>query len=163
MRVLKKNSRRPVVLIGAGEGGHYEQAKVLCDLLKQQSVYFDFHYENQSNMVPKVSALSKRNKLLFTVAALKTIIYIPLTMLRFKKLKKDNEISALICFGPLCCIPMILVALVFKVPVIFIESWSRFEKLSLTGNLCKNLSCSVFSQNKIVHKDFEIDHIGRLG
>ena len=163
MRVLKKNLRRSVVLITAGEGGHYEQAKILCDLLKQQSVYFEFHYENDSKMIPKVSALSKRNILCFIVSIFKTISYIPRTIYLVRELRKHKKLSTLISFGPLCCIPIILVALLYNVPVIYIESWSRFEKLSLTGSLCKKMGCSVFSQNKITHKNKAIEHIGRLG
>jgi beta-1,4-N-acetylglucosaminyltransferase len=76
---------------------------------------------------------------------------------------KNNNIKNVISTGPGVCIVSCIAAKLSGCVIIHIETWSKFESLTLTTKVVKFLTCNVLYQNKELKKFLPSGkYVGRL-
>lgn len=143
-----------MILIIAGRGGHLEQANRLKDgLNKVEKTSFVLLTENNVNQdlsdytcVYYTDEL--RNKESWSISILNMPRVVALQFFSILKILHEQKINVVVTTGPgLTIIPSIVCRLAGK-KVVYIETWSRFYSLSLTGKIMKRIAPVFLVQNK---------------
>lgn len=141
-----------MVLIIAGSGGHLEQArrlKVLIDSNINAKVILltEDGQSNDANFDKVFSIPELRNK----HSWIKTFFGLPnffKNTLRTLMLIDSENVRLVISTGPgIAILPMIYYRL-RSIPTVYIETWSKFSSLSLTGRILKYVVKLFIVQNK---------------
>jgi len=156
-------SRKKALLIICSEGGHTVQMERLLgqlDLRNKNFTYdvvlltdtkrlkIDFHvFFNQVYFVPQL-----RNKL----SALNSILMLPIVFLHnlaiVFRIYCKWRVGAVLSTGAGVAILPIIMARLFGIKTVFIETWSKFEGLTFSGVICKKLVTRFYFQNKELSK-----------
>lgn len=160
------------ISIFAGEGGHVEQAKRLKKKFASTGysdveIYSDSLKYKTSSTKRKLSVLpiSKYSKSKYFSSRCISFVFILLETFRFTLIFLFTPSRKVILQGPMMCVPILLSCILTKTPVVFIETWSRFESPTKTGRLCAKLGVKCFYQNKSLscyYSRFNGKFIGRL-
>lgn len=147
-------------MICYGQGGHKEQALRVAAVLNG-------NYELYS-ITDKGDQL-KHSKLHLEVGELRDkksgkVNLASLTHFReIYRFIKSNEIETVISLGPGCCILCLIISKILGLNTIHIESWSKFESLTLSGRVAKWLRIRVLVQNSELNTKYpNFENIGRL-
>jgi UDP-N-acetylglucosamine:LPS N-acetylglucosamine transferase len=138
------------VLIVLGSGGHTEQMIRLLDMLGGKYEYY-YVVNNEDNISPHKIKFSgpifkitltrtKRSPFFETTQRTLKALYDALFIIH--KTKCDVIISA----GSAMSVPLFIVAKLYGMKTIFLESWSRITTKSNAGRLCYPLSDLFFIQ-----------------
>ena len=136
----------------AGEGGHLEQGMRLSELIKDnfEIIYMTDSATPGSNFFNRYiflnisKHLKSRSIYDYFVSIFKLILMIPKILLIFLKERPIGIIS----FGPLFSVPFCIIAKIFGVKSIHIETWSRFYSKSITGMILCKVCDKFYYQNK---------------
>jgi beta-1,4-N-acetylglucosaminyltransferase len=139
------------VLFICGEGGHFEQMKRLINHLEvnDSSLYFIVDRVGLSDKIYKKSkefffpALRDKHRFKLLSSIYNFFLHFYISYKIFKKI----NFSVVISTGPGIAIVPSLVAKLFGVKVIFIETWSRFHTKSYTGRFMYHFSDVFYVQN----------------
>jgi beta-1,4-N-acetylglucosaminyltransferase len=137
------------LLIVYGSGGHEEQARRLYNIFKKEvenvCVICDEHAKPIMDDTLFVPEFRDKYSLFKTII---NVIRLPFYILKLFQFIKVNKVDLLITPGPGCCI---LPSFIFRLlggKVIYLESWSRFYKLSLSGLMMKYIATDFWIQNE---------------
>jgi UDP-N-acetylglucosamine:LPS N-acetylglucosamine transferase len=136
------------VLAIFGEGGHYAQMKRLQNELKleNKNVVAIVDSKSLDLFTDSYVALALREKNSFSIYyMIRSFIF---NMRLFFHVISSYELSVLISTGPGLCIFPALAFTIMGKPVIFIETWSRFETKSITGRVMYIVANRFYVQNK---------------
>jgi len=142
--------KQNLVIFIAGEGGHYEQAKRLLDLLElknKTNIVFLTDLPNECKMdnifhehlgvIRSKQGFSPFGALCYFRKAVVTTLHYCL-----------NYNVSIISTGPGISILPTLISKLFGAKIIHVETWSRFYSRSLTGKLMYIFSNKFYVQNK---------------
>lgn len=157
---MKQEVVRSVYLV-AGEGGHAEQARRLIQGLNFQGVALVF-MSSARHPATDVLLLEVRRKYNPTILA--TINAVIVNTLRSFSSFRSQPPGLLISTGPaLACIPAVIARFVYNVPVVHIETWSRFRSRSITGRFMIHIADRFYYQNIDLSSQYEgASYSGRL-
>ena len=143
-----------MILIIAGRGGHLEQANRLRDGLNQvKEVSFVLLTENGANHnLHKYNFIyysaETRNKKSWSLSVLNMPRVAVLQFFSTLKILYEHKIDLVLTTGSgLSIIPSLVCRFAGKT-VVYIETWSRFYSLSLTGKIMRPISSVFLVQNK---------------
>jgi UDP-N-acetylglucosamine:LPS N-acetylglucosamine transferase len=156
------------LLIILGGGGHTAQMIRLIEVLGDQYIYF-YVVNNTDNIsykkirisgkIFKIS-LAKRFKGTFFDTVIKTLKAFFDSFYIINKARCDAIISA----GPGISVPLFIVAKLFRMKTIYIESWSRVMTKSDSGKICYRFSDLFFVQWPEMKKLYpKAIYAGRVG
>ncbi|MEZ9584971.1 PssD/Cps14F family polysaccharide biosynthesis glycosyltransferase [Vibrio cyclitrophicus] len=136
-------------IVVAGEGGHFTQAKRLM-LSANFKSEFILVTDNQNlslegaSLSCCISPLRDKYKkdVLYSVKSFAT------NLRSINALFKEHKITRVISTGPGISIIVALIAKVYEVNVVHIETWSRFKSKSFTGRIMYHLSDRFIVQHK---------------
>lgn len=148
--------RKKAILFIFGNGGHKEQARRLLNLLQLHNEFPDINiislseknqiidnYFDEAFFAPELRPKLKAH-LNFLIIFMNSILQLFLTI----KILTKYQLIVTISTGPGISIIPIYITKSFRVPNIFIESWSKFESKTLTGSFMYPISDLFFIQNK---------------
>lgn len=148
-----------MILLIAGRGGHLEQIIRLKD--KLQATGFEKFLLITEYGVPKdltndFSEIIYVHELRNKFSKRKYILsIIPVLADHFRTnlaLHKNYKISMMLSTGPGLAIPASIICRLKKIPIVYVESWSRFYSLSITGKFMNIISDLFIVQNKSLLK-----------
>ncbi|PMJ38245.1 hypothetical protein BCU24_21105 [Vibrio cyclitrophicus] len=158
------------IAIAFGSGGHKTQAVRLNEYLQSKGIagkdttYFIIESDVEGNGFYNspiyISPIRHKYSRLKTLLML---IKIPFNVLRLFFYLKIHDISLVISPGPGCAIVVGIACKLSGAKFIFIESWSRFTKLSISGKLSSILADEFLVQNKsLLRIKSDAKYVGRL-
>ncbi|KAJ8305923.1 hypothetical protein KUTeg_016468 [Tegillarca granosa] len=126
--VKKKNVKQETasILIIVGSGGHTKEILTLVKSLGP-------HYKPRHYIIAKTDQMSEEK----------------VHLLEKSKKSKEKQIKQVLCNGPGTCIPVCLIAFLFKIlkifhtRIIYVESICRVETLSLSGKILYHIADSI--------------------
>jgi beta-1,4-N-acetylglucosaminyltransferase len=157
--------KSPNMAIVYGSGGHQEQAKRLHahfegyvnDFLFIHDVAAKPIVSNKGITIPEF-----RDKYNY-FKTIKNISLLPFIVIKVIRTLRESNIDILVSPGPGCTILPALIARFMDIRVVYIESWSRFYKLSITGKVMKYIATDFWVQNEeLIELDDSFLWVGRL-
>jgi len=151
--------KKEVILLIYGEGGHTAQMKRLVSLLKKEgksNISFvgisDIPNNYIEGLIDYYYVLPLRRK----YGNWKNIFLLPKIVSSYicavLRILGKYKIKGIISTGPGIVIPFVISFKIFRVKIVFIETWSRFYTKSLTGRIMYFLSNMFIVQNKELKK-----------
>lgn len=144
--------RKRVTILLNGNGGHRSQMQRLFDKIKEVD---DAPYINITE--PK-GGINGVEKTYYTFALrdkhskAKSILLAPITLIHYIFLMlrcfMTYKIAGVITTGPGICIPFSLFFKLFRVPIVYIETWSRFRTKSFSGRIMYRFANKFYVQNE---------------
>lgn len=151
------------VVVLAGEGGHAAQAQRFCAGLEKRGQSVTLFTERESWLLPSISRLSKEGKFAHWISIVAVIFWFPACLIYSLTSSRFRRASLVVSFGPMTTVPLALASQMVGKRLIYIESWSRFETISLTCRLHRRLGASFLVQNPMHLGKDKPDCMGRLG
>lgn len=151
--------KNKAILFCYGVGGHEEQAKRLVNILKNEDLNNTLEQYKLIGIgdIGKTTKVSveryyqtgemrdKHTNANFLSNPLGTIWR---TFSLLKELRNTYEVSALVSTGPGNCIVLGAICRLFGIPVVHIETWSRFYTKSITGKYMYYIANMFIVQNE---------------
>ncbi|WP_081483977.1 PssD/Cps14F family polysaccharide biosynthesis glycosyltransferase [Glaciecola punicea] len=161
------------IYVCAGEGGHLEQAQRFVASAAEHSqasrfvIYTDASHQKLSSGIPAKYLLpvSKYSKQTNKLSRIWSYFLFCIELIRFVCMFIVIRPDGLVLFGPLVCIPIAVAGKLMRVPVVYIETWSRFTAPTRTGRIIAKLGIKCFYQNKSLasfYDKFGGKYAGRL-
>lgn len=158
------------IAIAFGSGGHKAQAIRLNEYLRSKGIactdntYFiiesDVEGSDFDNSPIYISPIRHKYSKLKTLLML---LKFPFNVFRLSVYLKVHNISLVISPGPGCAIAAGMACKLSGTKFIFIESWSRFTQLSISGKLSSIFSDEFLVQNKsLLRIKSDAKYVGRL-
>ena len=140
------------VLYILGSGGHTKQMIELSKDLKENINYFyliqnDDELSEKKIIYPGKIIKIKRNAG-FNSSKFKIYFFTFISFFKAIKIIKKNKIQVIISAGPGISIPFFYAGKILGKKLVFIESWSRISKKSISGKLIYPISDLFFVQWK---------------
>lgn len=159
-----------MVLIIAGEGGHFEQMLRLNDYLLNNfsavqilGITDSSRESDRINLVKvvNISKISKSSKIYSKLGTILILLYLFAYFLFFFI---RNKPSSVLLLGPMIAVPAAFASKVLGIKCAFIESWSRFESPTKTGKIALMLGIPYYYQNLSLGSKLGSDgeYVGRL-
>jgi hypothetical protein len=157
-----RNKRRRVILL-SGEGGHLAQANRFGASLEARGIEVVMLSESNSWLLPPISRRSKEGKRAYWLAAMLAVLWFPACLVYSLVSPTVRGAALVVSFGPMTAMPMALAAQILGRRMVFIESWSRFASVSLTGRIHRRFGAAFLVQNPMDLDGETPDYLGRLG
>lgn len=128
---MKKNTRKKRICLISSSGGHFEQLLMLRKLEENNNIFIVTEKTKYNKNDKKIKYFVKqvnRKEILFIF---KMICILFKSLYIFMKEKPDVIIST----GVLATIPMLYIGHIFKKKVIYIESFAKINRPTMTGKL----------------------------
>ena len=151
------------MLVLAGEGGHTSQARRFCAGLEARGLPVLLFTERESALLPSISRLSKEGKSAFWISVVAVMLWFPACFSYVIASPTVRQASLVVSFGPMAAVPLALATQIIGRRLVYIESWSRFETVSLTGRMHRRLGARFLVQNPMDVGEDKPDCLGRLG
>ncbi len=147
---LTMSNRKPIVLIVFGEGGHSTAMHRLMAKLSIPSGDCIQLYEQGAKPLPdilgnRVPRIMPKRRGAWRYLAIPNRILINLICVIQIFIRYD--VRSIMTTGPGIAVFPALFARVTGRPVVFLESWCRFEKISNTGHILAYLNATLYVQN----------------
>lgn len=138
-------------LIIYGEGGHREmmvRLLAMLDISEIPQIHFrESHFQDPISGLINYQAPRIAPKIISIATPFLFINAIATNIVVSIKIFKNHKIQCILTTGPAIAIFPALLAKIFRKKIIFIESWCRFESISITGSLLNKMSALIFYQN----------------
>lgn len=148
-----------------GSGGHQEQAKRLHIHFEDYVNDFLFIHDVAAKSIVSNKGISIpefRDKYSY-FKTIQNICLLPFIVIKIIRSLRKSNIEILVSPGPGCAILPALIARFLNIRVVYIESWSRFYKLSMTGKVMRYIATDFWVQNEELNEiDDSFLWVGRL-
>ena len=144
-------SRKSAILVLFGEGGHCTAMHRLIKALQVNATDCVQIHEHKAISLPEIRAyrvprIMPKNRGRWRFITLPALLLINLIISIWVLLRYD--IRSMITTGPgIAVIPAFLMRTIGHHPVIYLESWCRFNSLSMTGVILSHLGATIYVQN----------------
>lgn len=155
--------KRQRVIVLAGEGGHVAQAERFCAGLEARGLEVILLTEGKCWLLPPISRSSKEGNSAFWLSVVATLLWLPACLFYSLVSPTVRGAALLVSFGPMTAVPMTLAAQILGRRMVFIESWSRFKRVSLTGRIHRRMGAAFLVQNPMDLDGETPLYLGRLG
>lgn len=133
----------------ASSGGHTQELMQLSELFRKYPgilITESTHVKQEFDAVYTIPQVNRKS-IRFLIQFIRSFVTI-------KKILTEERPTHIISFGAMCTVPVCIIGKLMKLPVIYVESYTRIHSLSLTGKILYRFSDLFIVQWKQLAKQY---------